>query len=138
MIQHILWDFFLFKCWMMCWTHPPNPPRFTFKFQMLEKNHRYVLVYMNPLSHSSFYVSLHMVVLVLNAAVCIEFVKKCSYWSSITTCFHLSSIPVGSIKVVDLQDEVLLHSLQPLNSDTLVRHPGDRSQVVLAGSEQKE
>lgn len=45
---------------------------------------------------------------------------------------------MGSIEVVDLQDEVLLYSLQPLNSDALVCHPGDRSQVVLTASEKQE
>lgn len=58
--------------------------------------------------------------------------------ASITTWFHLSRIPVGSIKAVDLEDEVLLYSLQPLNSDTLIRHPGDRSQVVFTESEKEE
>lgn len=63
---------------------------------------------------------------------------KCSYWSLITTKFHLNRIPVGSIEVIDLQDEVLLHSLQPLYSDALVCHPGDRSQVVFTANEEKE
>lgn len=62
---------------------------------------------------------------------------KCCYLSSTTTSSHLNRKPVGSVKIVDLQDEVLLDSLQPLNSDTLVRHPGDRSQVVLAAGEKE-
>lgn len=44
---------------------------------------------------------------------------------------------MGSVEVVDLQDEVLLDSLQPLNGNALVRHPGDRSQVVLAAGEEQ-
>lgn len=66
-----------------------------------------------------------------------RYAGKCCYLSSTTTSSHLNRKPVGSVEVVDLQDEVLLDSLQPLNGNALVRHPGDRSQVVLAAGEEQ-
>lgn len=45
--------------------------------------------------------------------------------------FYLNRIPFRSSKIVDLEDEVILYSFQPLNSKTFVRHPGNRGQVVL-------
>ena len=45
---------------------------------------------------------------------------------------HLPSDPGILDKVVDLQEEVFLFPLQPLNGQALVRYPGDRRQVVIA------
>lgn len=54
---------------------------------------------------------------------------------SMLALFYLSGIPFRCNEVVDLQEEVLLDSLQPLNGDTCVRHPGNRGQVVLTDGE---
>lgn len=45
--------------------------------------------------------------------------------------FYLVGIPSGSAEVVELKDEVVLYSLQPLDSDTFIRHPSNSGQVVL-------
>ena len=45
---------------------------------------------------------------------------------------HLLSNPGTHDQVVDLQEEVFLFPLQPLNGQAVVRYPGDRRQVVIA------
>lgn len=45
---------------------------------------------------------------------------------------HLYRIPARPVEVVDLEDEVVLKSFQPLHGQTVVCHPGDGGQVVLA------
>lgn len=45
--------------------------------------------------------------------------------------FYLNRIPADSIKIVDLKDEVVLYSLQPLDRNTFIRRPSNSGQVVL-------
>lgn len=51
--------------------------------------------------------------------------------------FYLHRIPSGSTKIVDLKDEVVLCSIQPLHSDTLIRHPSYTGQVVLTAGKKR-
>lgn len=44
---------------------------------------------------------------------------------------YLNRIPTGSTEIVDLKDEVVLCSIQPLHSNTIICDPGNTGQVVL-------
>lgn len=52
--------------------------------------------------------------------------------------FYLGRIPTGSSEAVDLKDEVVLNSLQPLDGDAIICHPGNSGQVVLTEGKKKE
>lgn len=55
------------------------------------------------------------------------------------TMFYLNRIPSGFTQVVDLKDEVVLYSLKPLDSNTVICHPSNSGQVVLTeGKKEKQ
>lgn len=60
----------------------------------------------------------------------VSLLNRPNFSGNVFVLFYLTRNPIGSIKVVDLNNEVVLQSLQPLDSQTCIGHPGNSGQVV--------